>query len=231
MCRGEADLMDADGFLAALPGLFDDFPSSDRPGGRRFDDIIATVPNLSTENNLALLNLAASLLGPGESYIEVGSFLGASLIGAMRGNEDRDFVALDRFESATQPFSSSGSRVSRKAFEANLARFGATGATVIEGDAFEILESAQLEHLKVGVFFWDADHTQAGQLRGLRDIEPRLAPGALLIIDNADRPDVTAGVDAWLLEQPRARLALQLAGSSHGQPWWHDGIHILRWEG
>src|ERR1700691_223993 len=129
--------MDADRFLAAVPGLFDDFPNSERPGGRRFDDIIATVPNLSTENNLAVLNLPASLLPPGESYVEVGSFLGASLIGAMRGNEDKDFVAIDRFESTGQPFGNGGSQVSRKAFDANLKRFGATGATVIAGDAFE----------------------------------------------------------------------------------------------
>lgn len=223
--------MDAGGFLAALPGLFEDFPKSERPSGRRFDDIIAAVPNLSTENNLALLNLAASLLPSAESYVEVGSFMGASLIGAMRENEDKDFVAIDRFESTTQPFSSSGSLVSREAFDRNLKRFGATEATVIEGDAFDVLESAQLEHLKVGVFFWDADHTHEGQLRGLRDIQPRLAPGAVLIIDNADRPGVTAAIDEWLLEQPRARLALDLGGRTRGQPWWHDGIRILRWEG
>jgi predicted O-methyltransferase YrrM len=223
--------MDADGFLAALPGLFDDFPESERPAGRRFDDIIATVPNLSTENNLALLNLAASLLPPGESYVEVGSFRGASLIGAMRGNEDKNFVAIDRFDSTDQPFSSSGSQVSREAFDANLNSFSATGATVIEGDAFEVLESAQLERLKVGVFFWDADHSREGQLRGLRDIQPRLAPGAVLIIDNADRPSVMTAVDEWLSEEPRAQLALELGGSTRGQPWWHDGIRILRWEG
>ena len=66
------------------------------PTGRRFDDVIEGIPNLATENVLALLNLAASLLAPGESYVEVGSFYGASLIGAMRGNEG-DFVAIDRF--------------------------------------------------------------------------------------------------------------------------------------
>ncbi len=223
--------MDADEFLAALPDLFADFPNSERPSGRRFDDIIAAVPNLSTEGNLALLNLAASLLAPAESYVEVGSFLGASLIGAMRGNEDKQFVAIDRFESTAQPFRSGGLRVSREAFEANLKRFGATGATVIEGDAFEVLESAQLERFTVGVFFWDADHSHQGQLRGLRDIQARLAPGAVLIIDNADRPDVRAGIDEWLLEQPRARLALELGGRTRGQPWWHDGIRILRWDG
>jgi predicted O-methyltransferase YrrM len=223
--------MDGHAFIAALPGLFDDFPNSDRPRGRHFDDIIATVPNLSTENNLALLNLAASLLPPAESYVEVGSFLGASLIGAMRGNEDKDFVAIDRFESTAQPFGNSGSRVSRMAFEANLERFGATEVTVLQGDAFEVLESPQSERLKVGVFFWDADHTREGQLRGLRDIEPRLAPGAVLIIDNADNSNVSAGIDEWLLEQPRASLAIALAGSTRGQPWWHDGIQILLWEG
>jgi predicted O-methyltransferase YrrM len=223
--------MDGHAFIAALPGLFDDFPNSDRPRGRHFDDIIATVPNLSTENNLALLNLAASLLPPAESYVEVGSFLGASLIGAMRGNEGKDFVAIDRFESTAQPFGNSGSRVSRNAFEANLERFGATEVTVLQGDAFEVLESPQLERLKVGVFFCDADHTREGQLRGLRDIEPRLAPGAVLIIDNADNSDVSAGINEWLLEQPRASLALALAGRTHGQPWWHDGIQILLWEG
>jgi predicted O-methyltransferase YrrM len=223
--------MNADGFLAALPGLFDDFPTSERPRDRRFDDIIQTVPNLSAENNLALLNLAASLLPSSESYVEVGSFRGASLIGAMRGNEDKKFVAIDRFESTDEPFAGSGSPVSREAFEANLKRFGATGPTVIVGDAFEVLESGQLERVQVGVFFWDADHTREGQLRGLRDIQSRLAPGALLIIDNADWPEVVAGIDEWLLEQPRALLALEIAGRTHGQPWWHDGIRILRWEG
>ena len=139
--------MQGHAFLAAVPGLFEDFPNSERPYGRRFDDIIAAVPNLSTENNLALLNLAASFLLPAESYVEVGSFRGASLIGAMRGNEDKNFVAIDRFESTDQPFDSGGSRVSREAFDANLERFGATRATVIEGDAFEILESQQLERV------------------------------------------------------------------------------------
>ena len=88
--------MDVDRFAAELPGLFDDYPRSQAPHGRRFDDVIDGIPNLATENVLALLNLAASLLEPPESYVEVGSFFGASLIGAMRGNSG-DFVAIDRF--------------------------------------------------------------------------------------------------------------------------------------
>ena len=210
--------MDSERFAAELAELFDDFPNSGRPRGPRFDDIIAAVENLSTENTLALLNCAARLLEPGESYVEVGSYMGASLIGAMRGNEDRDFVAIDAFEWA-----------SRERFDANLERFGATAATVIEGDAFEVLESGLLDRRRIGALFWDADHTRAGQLRGLRDAEPHLAGGALVICDNADRPAVGAAIDDWLLEQPRAQPLLELAGRTRGQPQWHDGIRILRW--
>ena len=70
---------------------------SPEPRGRRFDDILAAVPNLAAENNLALVNLAVSLLEPGESYVEAGTYMGASLIAAARDNEGKDLVAVDNF--------------------------------------------------------------------------------------------------------------------------------------
>ena len=211
--------MDPRRFASELPGRFADFPNSRRPGGVRFDDVIAGVENLSTENNLALLNLAAALLEPGEAYVEVGCYAGASLIGAMRGNEGRDFVAIDDF-----------AWVGRERVEANLERFGASGASIIAGDAFEVLESDALDGRAVGVLFWDADHSHDGQLRGLRLIEPRLARKALVIVDNADGAAVRRAVEDWLREQPRASPLLEIAGRTHGAPWWHDGVRVLAWD-
>src|SRR6266487_2099736 len=89
--------MDPARFTAELPALFDDFPHSDHPRGKRFDDVLAAVPNLAQENNLALVNLAVGLLDPGESYVEAGTYMGASLIAAARGNEGKDLVAIDNF--------------------------------------------------------------------------------------------------------------------------------------
>jgi predicted O-methyltransferase YrrM len=211
--------MDAKRFLLELTERFDDFSYSDRPKGVRFDDVIAGVDNLSTENNLALLNLAAAVLPRGEAYVEVGSYAGASLIGAMRGNEGKTFIAIDKFGRADQ-----------ERLEANLERFGVTGATIIAGDGFEVLESDALGERSVGVLFWDADHSYEGQLRALRAIEPRLAGGAVIVIDNGDRAPVRRAVDDWLREQPRARLALEIGGRTHGQPWWHDGMLVLCWD-
>ena len=122
--------MDAARFARELPRLFDDFPRSPQPRDRRFGVVLEAVPGLARENNLALLNLAAACVESGESYVEVGSLRGTSLIGAMLGN-DGDFVAIDDF---------SFRDASRERLEANLGRFGLDGrATVLEGDAFELL--------------------------------------------------------------------------------------------
>lgn len=66
--------MDVARFGRELSLLYDDFPHSEVPRDRRFREVLEAVPGLARENNLALLNLAASCLGPGEVYLEAGSF-------------------------------------------------------------------------------------------------------------------------------------------------------------
>src|SRR5262245_59170476 len=110
-------------FARELPRLFDDYPRSEHPRDRRLAPILAEVGGLARENNLALLNLAGSLLDDGESYVEVGSFKGLSLIAAMLGNRG-DFVGIDNF---------SMGEGSRERVEANLRRYDLAGYTLLEG--------------------------------------------------------------------------------------------------
>ena len=63
--------MDPDRFLRELPALFEDFPRSELPLDPRFAAILDTVEGLARPNNLALLNLAASLLDPGATMASV----------------------------------------------------------------------------------------------------------------------------------------------------------------
>src|SRR5262245_22479274 len=100
-----------------------------------------------------MLNLASSLLESGESYVEVGTLFGASLIGAMRENSG-DFVAIDNFGFAgTSVRDREIPPADRAALEANLRRFGAGGATILEGDAFAIVEGGALGERRVGVYY------------------------------------------------------------------------------
>lgn len=221
--------MDAERFAAELPGLFDDFPRSEQPRGRRFDDVTEAVPNLATENVLALLNLAASLLGPGESYVEVGAYYGASLIGAMRGNSG-DFVAIDRFSfEANEVRGRTLPAASRAGLEASLRRFEAEGATILEGDVFDVLEGGALGDRRVGVYYYDGPHGYEEQLRGLRAIEPWLADEALLVLDDFDWHRVERAARDYVAGQPRARMLIEIPGGDRGYPQWWEGAAVLAW--
>jgi protein O-GlcNAc transferase len=217
-------------FAAGLPTLFDDFPESQQPRGRRFDDVAGAVPNLATENTLAVVNLAASLLDPGESYVEAGTFMGASLIAAARDNEGADLVAIDNFSFG--PTTVKGRDLpaaSRAALEANLERFGVRAATILEGDTLDVLRSGALGDRRVGVFYYDACHDTEVTLEALRLVEPSLAEPALVIVDDSDWTDVRRAVDDYLAAQPRARPLVEIEGASAGRPWWWEGMAVLAW--
>ena len=213
--------MDPNRFLAELPRLFDDFPRSEHPRDRRLQPVAEGVENLARENNLALLNLAASCLGPNEAYVEVGVYHGASLIAAMLGNGDKRFVGIDSFRF-------SGTSLNK--IEANLARFGLDVPELLVGDAFELVPSGALRDTRVGVWYYDAAHSFEAQMEGLRIAEPHLVPGALMIVDDTDWEDVDRALEAYLADQPRARRVLAIDGSDRGAPQWWEGMQVLVWE-
>ena len=214
--------MDADRFLAELPQLFDDYPRSEHPRDRRFQPVVEGVENLATENTLALLNLAASLLGPGEAYVEIGVYHGASLIASMLGNEDKRFVGVDSFAFRG---------ASLENVEANVSRFGLPRPELVLGDAFELVPGGALDGVPIGVWYYDAAHDYESQVHGLRIAEPLLAPGALVIVDDTDWTRVDRAMDDYLAQQPRARRILTVDGSSRGAPHWWEGMQVLVWDG
>lgn len=212
--------MNSDRFLRELPNLFEGFPHSEHPADRRFAPIVERVENLARENNLALLNLAASCLGPDEIYVEVGVFHGASLVAAMLENEGR-FVGIDSFDFRDG---------SLETVEQNLAHFGVGQPELLVGDVFELVPDGALGQAKAGVWYYDALHTYEGQLEGLRIAEPWLAPGALLIVDDTDWEQVARAMDDYLADQPRATRVLTIEGKDRGFPQWWEGMQVLRWD-
>jgi protein O-GlcNAc transferase len=211
--------VDSERFVRELPRLFDDYPRSEHPRDRRSAPILAEIGGLARENNLALLNLAASLLDADESYVEVGSFKGLSLIAAMLGNA-ADFVGIDDF---------SMGEGSSELIESNLRRYNLSRYTLLEGDAFALLRGGALADRRVGVYYYDAAHDYQSQVEGLRRIEPYLAEGALLIVDDTDWSQVARAMRDYRAGQPRAELLVHLGGKDRGQPWWWEGVQVLRW--
>jgi predicted O-methyltransferase YrrM len=212
--------VDAEAFVRDLPTRFDRFPESERPRDPRFQQILDAVPGLACANNLALVNVAASHLDEGESYVEVGTYRGTSLIAAMLDNDGKHFVAIDDFSFRDG---------SRDLLERNLASFGLSGATIIEGDAFELLRDGALTGTTAGAYYYDAAHTYQQQLDGLLLAEPSLAAEALLIVDDTDWDYVAAATRDYLARRPNVRLLLELPGKDGGAPAWWEGVQVLEW--
>ena len=223
--------MDIERFVAGLPALFEDFPASPHPRGTRFDDVLERTPNLAEENVLALLNLAASLLAPGESYVEVGSYY--------RREPDRRDARQRRRLRRDRPLRVRAARgegrqlpaASRAGLEENLRRFDAEGATILEGDAFEVLEGGRLGDRRVGVYYFDGPHDYDSEVRGLRAVAPWLADEALLVVDDHDWDDVARATRDYLAAEQRAELLFDIPGGDRGEPQWWDGVAVLGWRG
>lgn len=214
--------MHAERFLRELGELFDDFPRSEHPRDRRFAPVLEHVENLASENVLALLNLAASCLGPEEAYVEVGVLHGASLIATTFGNEDRRIIGIDNFSLRD------GS--AEKVVE-NFASFGLPEPELLEGDVFELVPNGALDGIRVGVWYYDASHDYEAQIEGLQIAEPHLAPGGLVIVDDTDWERVERAMNDYLAGQPRARRILTLDGKERGAPQWWEGMQVLVWDG
>jgi predicted O-methyltransferase YrrM len=200
---------DVERFLRELPRQLRDVS--------RFERILADVPGLASANNLALLNVAARCREAGETYVEVGTFHGTSLISAMVDN-DGEFVAIDDWSMADG---------SRGQLEENLSRYGLRAA-IVEGDAFETLRTGVPE--PVGAYYYDAGHAYEKQLDGLRLVEPYLASPALLVVDDSDWEAVVRALDDYLAQQPRATEIFRARGKRHGHPEWWEGVRVLRWD-
>jgi len=210
--------MDARAFLADLPQLFDDFPRSPLPRDRSLARVIEEVEGLSEENNLALIALAARMVGAGEVYAEAGTYHGRTALAAALGGGAQT-IAIDNF-------SFKGGE--REHVERNLARFGvADRVRVLEGDTVAVLERESLP--PIGAFYYDAAHTADATFAGLQAVRPHLAAEALLILDDAEWPAVIEGRERFLAANPQAELALVIAGREGGQPWWWVGVDVLVW--
>jgi predicted O-methyltransferase YrrM len=217
--------MDLEAFQAKLAGLFGGDLRADHPVGRRFRDVVADVPGMATEHKLALLNLAAAHLGPGEAYLEVGSFKGLSLIGAMLGNPDRRFYAIENF----LEFNPDGT--ARAELEANLARWAGPGRVrVLEGDCFDLLRRGEGPEEPVGVYFYDGAHGRLPHYLALGVAEPWLADRALVVIDDASWPIVARATDRYVAAHPGYRLLFDLAADHEEDPRWWNGVRVYAFE-
>lgn len=150
-------------------------------------EILDHVQGMTTPSVMHLINQAVQCMTPDETYLEVGTWRGATILGALVGNTARG-IAIDN---DTMDEHDEDERSSREVWAENMARFGMT-RRVRYIDASVPGVWGELAGIpSVGVYLFDGDKsTEEAAYDGLEGIIPFLSPQALIIVDDANTIEI-----------------------------------------
>lgn len=155
---------------------------------RSFFDPCFLVPGFTSVKFQHTLRLAYSFLPPDECYLEVGSLQGKTLISAMLQNPARKTYACDNFSEFTD-----NPGQSAESLRGHLRMYGLEERAVFHDADFRDIMDREHVPEPVGLYLYDAAHTEEMQFLGIQLAEPLLADEALVIVDDWNWADVVAG--------------------------------------
>ncbi|HVN64600.1 MAG TPA: class I SAM-dependent methyltransferase [Candidatus Binataceae bacterium] len=193
------------------------------PADRTLANILTEIPAMATENKLKLLNCAAAALDPGEVYVEVGCYKGASIVGAATGNPGSRIFACDNFSQFD-----GAAEALRSTLEA---RTALGQVTFHDADFREFFQSAPWRPAKIGAYFYDGGHSFSDQYDGVALAIPYLAADAIVIVDDTNKREARAA-DAMIARAvPGFEQILDLRTPGNHSPTWWNGIQVFRYRG
>jgi hypothetical protein len=219
--------MHFDDFLARCRAQWPEFPNARRlarstyPADRSLSHILDEIPGMATENKLRLLNCAVASLDANELYVEVGSYKGASLVGAATANPHSRIFACDNFSQ----FDGAADALRR-----NLdARTAPGQVTFHDMDFRDFLRTAPWTPARIGAYFYDGGHSFADQYDGVALVIPHLANDAVVIIDDTNKRAARAANSLIARALPGFELILDLRTPRNHSPTWWNGIQLFRY--
>jgi predicted O-methyltransferase YrrM len=177
-----------------------------------------------------------ALLGdePNSCYVEIGVFQGLSLLSVAIEHPDHPCFGIDNF-SLLDPAGENLGIVKERT-----RKLGATNATLVNEDFELALEDlgARVGNRKVSVFFIDGAHDYRSQLMALLLIRPYLARRAVIVVDDANYPDVRQSTRDFLLAHPEFKMVFDAYSPGHPanldkatlarfEAGWLNGVNIL----
>lgn len=183
------------------------------------------IPGLTSPRVKTLLNLLASGVG---SYMEIGSYLGATAASVLHNNPIQAHF-IDKWEENIQP-KRDDIRLppnSQLEFEKNITPFvGTSNVNVINSDMFEVNTTPYNQSIQL--FFYDGPHDYESTYNAILYYYSTLSREAIIVMDDANWDGV---VDATLnaLTECGAQVVYQklmLNSEENSREWW-NGLFIL----
>ena len=219
--------------LSSLPEKFTGWPDRAVPVEQWAAPIISDVTGFTSPTVATLLNHACRHLLPGEYYVEIGSLHGASLICALHAN-DVHAIAVDNFSQ----FGATSSRLLdnlRKYGLIDLKPYGLidrVGVVKTHSADFWHCANDHLRSRKIGLLFYDGDHSTAETLSSLEAAIPYLSDEALIVVDDLNWEVVERAVNLFVdqhAKQAKAKFRFYTPDRVNQYPIWWNGLAIIVW--
>jgi hypothetical protein len=173
---------------------------------------------MATENSLMLLNLAVRHLEPGEVHVEIGTWQGLSLAGALAGNRAAKAYACDDFSEFGGP---------RTELHRNICDYTDPGQVKFYEMGYrEFLGAAPWLPARVGSYYYDGGHTFEEQFLALKLMLPHLADRAIVVVDDANIIRVRAANRLVRLGN-RITPVLDIRTPGNCSPTWWNGVQAF----
>ena len=206
-------------------GSFNAYPRVPLP----YIEVLDQVQGMTSPSNMHLLNLAVQCLHPGECYLEVGTWRGATLIGALLGN-DALGIAIDD-DSMNEH--DGDARESREVWYDNVFKFDiGVRAEYVNGSVPNVWKTLGLRS-NVGVYLFDGDKsTDEAAYAGLEGVLPFLAEQALIVVDDANDTHIRRMTELLCRRyQDHAAKIFDLPTPGNCWPQWWNGVIAIAWSG
>jgi protein O-GlcNAc transferase len=222
--------MDSHRFADEIPALYwswgnvNTYPRVPLP----YIEILDTVQGMTTPTVMQLLNHAVSCLDDDECYLEVGTWRGATLIGALLGNDAFGYA----IDNDVMDEHDGDKRSSQDVWRENVVHFGMQERTAyIDASVPAIWETLELP-VPVGVYLFDGDKsTDEAASAGIMGVLPFLSKRALIILDDANDMHVRMAAQRLLTTYPRntAKLLDAPTPSNCWGSFW-NGVMVIVWQ-
>ena len=199
----------------------------------RRDDGLSGISGLKTVG--VLQRLAKHFAGDANAcYLEIGVFQGLTLVSTALEAPGLACFGIDNFATLDPD------GVNKKIVTERLDKYGVSIAALIDAD-FEDGLAGLADHIggrKAGVYFVDGPHDYRSQMVCLLAGLKHLRPGAVIVIDDANYPDVRWSTRDFLTGHPEFKMVFEVYSPAHPvnmtdaekeihEQGWLNGVNIL----
>jgi Methyltransferase domain len=191
------------------------------PGHESLDETIrplCRMPRMSTYAMGSIINRAVAAMPADHSYVNVGTWVGFSLMAGMAGNPAKTCIGIDNFSEFGGP---------RQAFHERFDRLAQH-----EHHHFHEMDYedyfASVHRGPIGVYLYDGEHSYENQLRGLQVAEPYFGDECVVIVDDTNWGEPYQATYDFIAQSNREYTVLldqRTAGNVHPTFW--NGVLLL----